>query len=332
MAIPGSRNPFLTPQGRPCIGSPPRIPGRPFARMFSVSSSDEDLPDLPIAHIPRPCARTPSPDVYKNPTIKEKTITSVPPWPADLRLSLNANNWLEWSRQLVTSLEMGQLDVYPLGLLKRPNPRSDKTSYRNWRGNDHMVLGFIRSHLFSSEVQCTAQCDTSAEAYQILRHRHEQRSGLTQIQIIQRMMQVRFDHSPTNFDATMANLRELIYRAERIGQIDVTKRALLFALMNLRSTHPSVHEALAPSLMDGTITLEALEQRLSFFYELQATQSMDQLAFPSLTPSHVPFPTNASSPQSSPTSPTTLPAPTYVPRRRAIRSTFAFPLGEKWKV
>ena len=47
------------------------------------------------------------------------------------------------------------------------------------------------------------------------------------------MMQVRFDHSPTNFDATMANLRELIYRAERIGQIDVTKLTLLFALMNL---------------------------------------------------------------------------------------------------
>ena len=64
--------------------------------------------------------------------------------------------------------------------------------------------------------------------------------------------------------------------------------------------------------MDGTITLEALEHRLSFFYELQATQSMDQLAFPSLTPSHIPFPTNASSTQSSPTSPT-IALPAYHP-------------------
>ena len=74
-------------------------------------------------------------------------MAGVPPWPADLRLSLNANNWLEWSRQLIMSLEMGQLDVYPLSLLTHPSPRSDKTSYRNWRRNDRMVLGFIRSHL-----------------------------------------------------------------------------------------------------------------------------------------------------------------------------------------
>ena len=56
--------------------------------------------------------------------------------------------------------------------------------------------------------------------------------------------------------------------------------------------------------MDGTISLESLECHLSFFYELQAMQSMDQLAFPSLVPSHVPFPTSASSMQSSPSSPT----------------------------
>ena len=117
-------------------------------------------------------------------------------------------------------------------------------------------------------------------------------------------MQVHFNHSPTNFDATMANLCELIYRAERIRQIDVTKLALLFALMNLRSTHLSVHEALTPSLMDSTITLKALEHCLRFFYKLQATQSMDQLVFLSLTPSHVPFPTNVASTQSSLTFPT----------------------------
>ena len=276
--------------------------------MFSSSSSDEEeLPTHTTGRHNRPL----SPDPYDHPVIKEKTMAGVPPWPADLRLSLNANNWIEWSRQLITSLEMGQLDAYPLGLLGCPNHRSDKTGYRNWRGNDRMILGFMRSHLFSSEAQCIAHCDTSADAYKTLRRRHEQRSGLTQIQLIQRMMQVRFDHSPANFDATMANLRELIYRAESIGQIDVTKLALLFALMNLRATHPSVHEALAPSLMDGTITLEALERRLSFFYELQATQSMDQLAFPSLVPSNVPFP---SSTQSSPSSPTvTLPA-SYAPR------------------
>jgi len=45
-------------------------------------------------------------------------MAGIPPWPMDLKLSLNANNWLEWSWQLLTLLEMGQLDEYPLGLLQ----------------------------------------------------------------------------------------------------------------------------------------------------------------------------------------------------------------------
>jgi len=89
----------------------------------------------------------------------------------------------------------------------------------------------------------------------------------------------------------MAYLHDLIYRAERIGHIDITRLALLFTLMNLRSMHPTVHEALAPSLMDGTITLGALKNRLHFFYKMQSTQSPDpsQLAFPA-------FPTTYMSP------------------------------------
>ena len=238
-------------------------------------------------------------------------MAGVPSWPPDLRLSLNTNNWLEWSRHLITSLEMGQLDEYPLGLLECPDRQTDRTGHSNWRGNDRMILGYMRSHMYSSETQCIANCLTSAGAYNTLRQRHEKRSGLTQIQLIQRMMQVRFDNSPTNFDTTMSQLRDLIYRAEKIGQVDITRLALLFALMNLRSTHPSVHEALAPALMDGTITLEALERRLHYFYEMQATQSPDQLAFP--TVSNPPL-TPTSSVHSSPSSPTIALPATFPPR------------------
>ena len=195
-------------------------------------------------------------------------MAGVPPWPMDLKLSLNANNWLDWSRQLRTSLEMGQLDEYPLGLLRCPEYREDALGYRNWHGNDRMILGFMRAHMYSSETQYIAECVTSAEAYDSLRIRHEKRSGLAQIQLIQKMMQIRFDNNPANCDATMANLHDLIYRAEKIGHVDITRLALLFSLMSLRLTHPTVHEALAPSMMDGTITLQSLENQLHFFYEM----------------------------------------------------------------
>jgi hypothetical protein len=79
-------------------------------------------------------------------------MAGVPPWPADLKLSLNAGNWLEWSRQLRTSLEMGPLDANPLGLLKCPDFQSDQMGYRIWHGNDRMVLRFMKAHMFPSEI------------------------------------------------------------------------------------------------------------------------------------------------------------------------------------
>ena len=106
------------------------------------------------------------------------------------------------------------------------------------------------------------------------------------------MVQIRFDNNSINFETTMALLCNLIYHIERLGEVNVTRLAPLFTLMNLRTTHPSVHEALTPMLMDGSITLEALEMRLHYFYEMQAMHSPDVITFPALaTPSKdAPYP------------------------------------------
>ena len=106
---------------------------------------------------------------------------------------------------------MGQLDNYPRGLLQCQDHRADPSGYRHWHGNDCMILGFMQAHMFSSESQYIVTCATSADAYNLLQRRHEKRSGLTQIQLIQKMMQIRFDNNPVNCDSTMATLRDLIY-------------------------------------------------------------------------------------------------------------------------
>ncbi|KAH9179093.1 hypothetical protein EDB89DRAFT_2063224 [Lactarius sanguifluus] len=192
---------------------------------------------------------------------------------------------------------MGQLDIYPCDILKCLRYEEDPLGHNNWLGNDCMVLAFIWDHIYTSEAQCIASCNTSAEAYDTLHRHHEKHSGLVQIQLIQKMMQVQFNNSSGNCDVTMAHLRDLIHHAEKIGPVDITRLALLFSLINLRSMHPSIHEALVPALMDGTITLDALESCLHYFYELQATQNPDPLAFPALLlmpmqpppPNHVPI-------------------------------------------
>ena len=84
----------------------------PFEEYFKVNT-----PDNPM-HISTPHPTLPPPDPYKSFIIREKSIASVQSWPANLLLSLNANNWLEWSRKLMMSLQSVQLDEYPLSLVK----------------------------------------------------------------------------------------------------------------------------------------------------------------------------------------------------------------------
>ena len=126
----GNTNPFraLTPQaashsipeGRRDI--PPHFRQlRPLSLNYppSESSSSDSSPASPphcSLHEKKAKARS---------TIREKTMAGIPPWPSDLKLSLNSSNWLEWSRHLLTSLQMGQLDQYPLGLLARPAHDAD---------------------------------------------------------------------------------------------------------------------------------------------------------------------------------------------------------------
>ena len=171
---------------------------------------------------------------------------------------------------------MTQLDEYPLGLLRCPDERTDLLGNHCWHGNDRMILGFMQTHMYSAEIQHIAACTTSAEAFRMLRVRHEKRSGLTQLQLIQRLMQITFDDDPEQFDANMATFRDLVYRIESIGQVDISKLGLLFILLNLKSSHPTVHDALAPALMDGSITVELMEHRMRYHFEMRGAQQGQQ--------------------------------------------------------
>ena len=217
-APPGSTNPFHTPRDNPphLLRNHVQIP--PFPSLDLSSSDEEPSPPykLPPMHISthRALAGIPIDSDDDDTAVREKTMAGVPTWPTDLRLSFNAHNWLEWSHELLNSLEMGQLDVYPLGILKCPDRRIDQASSRNWRGNDRMVLAYMWSRMYPTASQLINHCQTSAEAFKFLRRRHEKRGGLSQIQLIQKMMQIRFDNSPANHDIIMNQLRDLIYHVE----------------------------------------------------------------------------------------------------------------------
>jgi hypothetical protein len=142
----------------------------------------------------------------------------------------------------------------------------------------------MNSHMYPTESQYIADCSTLAEAYRTLQQCHEKWSGLKQTQLLQQMMQVCFDMSPAHCDTIMSNLCNIIYRIDRISHIDSMRLCCLFAIQSLRSTHPLVHEALRPALMDGSISLEAVKKHLHFFFELHASKNSDQVAFLAMLP------------------------------------------------
>jgi hypothetical protein len=81
-------------------------------------------------------------------------------------------------------------------------------------------------------------------------------------------MQISFDDDTEQFETKMTTFHDLVYCIESIGQVDITRLGLLFILLNLKTSHPSVHDALAPVLMDGTISLEMMESCMTYHFEM----------------------------------------------------------------
>lgn len=165
---------------------------------------------------------------------------------------------------------MAQLDEYPLGLLQRPDERTDPHGHFYWRGNDRMIFVYMKFQMSLLEEQHVETCATSSEAFQVLRIRHEERNRYIQSQLTLKLTQISFGDIPENFHAAMTTMRDLIYRIESIGPIDVNYLGLYFVWLNLKTSHPTVHDALVPAILDGSITVELLEAHMHHYFDLRA--------------------------------------------------------------
>ncbi|KAH9164735.1 hypothetical protein EDB89DRAFT_1911948 [Lactarius sanguifluus] len=240
--------------------------------------------------------------------IRRETLAGLPSWPSELKLSLSAGNWLEWSHCL--GIDMGNprkyhffTDLGGFGLKKNRKFGAMTLSTQKYgkpagypcqslslstactghvatqrppvlERNDRMILGYMQSHMYSTEVLHVATCATSAEAFRLLRlcARHKKRSGMTQLQLIQKLMGISFDDDPTKFEAAMTTYCDLIYRIESISHVDIHRLGLLFLLLNVKTSHPAVHDGLTPALVDGSITVELLEARMLHHFKMRSAE------------------------------------------------------------
>ena len=126
--------------------------------------------------------------------------------------------------------------------------------------------------MYSSKIQLITNCNTSQEAFNLLQLQHEKHSGMTQLQLIQRLGQIWLDDNPHNYDTQQALWRDLVYQINSIGLIDTHCLGLLFLFQNLKTSHPTVHDALAPAIMDGWIMDEMLDTCMQYHFKLHASQ------------------------------------------------------------
>ena len=318
-AVSGSSNPFCTPLRRSHVDSPPHLePQRHNTQtqivthnmVTSSSSSDEEQPP---AHIPTHHVCTPSPDVqYMTIWLSKRK-----QWLASLLGLLTYCMSLLECEQLVGM-------VLPTSYVSRNGPTRCIPSWfaqlsqpLQWQDQ---LLQLVQKWPYGPGIYVITFVFLWSTMYCSLWHIHGSLLNTTLAP-----WRVQWYHANTTNTVNDASLLQpqpyqfwhshgqplgthIPGKKNQANQCHQTPT--IIHPMNLQSTHFTVCEALAPLLMDGTITLEVLEHHLSFFYKLQATQSMDQLAFLSLSPSQIPFLTSASSAQSSPTS-STIALPTY---------------------
>ncbi|KAI0256714.1 hypothetical protein BJV78DRAFT_301871 [Lactifluus subvellereus] len=116
---------------------------------------------------------------------------------------------------------------------------------------------------------------------------------MTQLQLIQRLGQIWFNDDPQNFETQLAHWRDLVYQIDNIGRIDASRLGLLYLFQNLKVSHPTVHDALAPAIMDGSMTEEMFVLRMRYYFEMRAAQAAQtyiggqpglDVALPAFTP------------------------------------------------
>src|ERR1700761_1863239 len=79
--------------------------------------------------------------------ILEKSFTSDPNWPADLKLDRVKSNWHEWDKRLHFIADQRGFGAYLRGTLPKPDSTTHPKAAQGWENNNLALRGFILEHI-----------------------------------------------------------------------------------------------------------------------------------------------------------------------------------------
>ncbi|KAJ7231228.1 hypothetical protein C8J57DRAFT_1533843 [Mycena rebaudengoi] len=125
-------------------------------------------------------------------------------------LDLARRNHLSWSKKVLQTLGMnGGLFLWLDTAHVIPPCATYPRDHSAWLSNDMAVHSFLQPILTVPEHSHIAKCATAADAWTMLKVRHEQVGTVMQMELLREFFEVHYSNDPTKMAATSTQLSEL---------------------------------------------------------------------------------------------------------------------------
>jgi transposase InsO family protein len=162
-----------------------------------------------------------------------------PSWLKDLTLDISKSNWTQWCRQLRISANEQGFSRYLDGTLKCPNVNVHPTAHWIWDNNNRSLRAFILRHISPDDYELVEPIESNGThaMFQKLRKRHEQLGLYSQVLLIKKAMEMRFD-ATKNLDDTIIAICSLHTRIMNMGNMDSDSLLIVFLVSALGDDFP----------------------------------------------------------------------------------------------
>ena len=177
------------------------------------------------------------------------------------------------------------LDIYLDGSLPAPSPHLEPRANRNWRLNNSAIRAFLVMKCVSAEREFVKNCVSADEVWSTLRQRHIHQGPMSQVNLIQEALSVRYSSSVA-FSQTTLVLCDLNRRIWDMGA--PTPEGFLCILMlvalssdkSLSSVCDSIVSGLSSSQKDRAYTSTDIIARLDYEQQSRALAAAKTVPVP----------------------------------------------------
>jgi hypothetical protein len=133
---------------------------------------------------------------------------------------------------------MSELDEYLYGTVPEPVAAIDPASYRNWKGNNKKLIGFLKAYVEDSEVSFL-ETDNAKKAWDSLVNRHEKQGPITQVHLIQEVLSILYAKDVSVWSSTTDRICDLCDRifAQAVPTKDVLFMVAMLSALEREADH-----------------------------------------------------------------------------------------------